>query len=257
MNLELFISKLGGILLLPPGINFLLLVVAVVLLKLSKVKLAKTTAIISITSLLVLSLPIVSKALHQSLQTIPSLSQEKVKQIARTERSDIAIVILSGGRINLAEEFGSIDTVSALTLQRIHYATWLQRKTDLPILVSGGSVFGEATAEAVLMNQVMVSAFNIAPRWIETKSKNTAENAQYSSEILLNSGIKEILLVTHASHMQRAIKAFSNYSLKVTPAPTVFQSPTSKWTDYLPTAKALFESQQALHEKLGQIWYSL
>jgi uncharacterized SAM-binding protein YcdF (DUF218 family) len=257
MSIEIFVSKLGGILLLPPGINFLLLAAAYLLLKLNKKMLAKTTAVLSIASLYILSLPIVSKTFHQNLQTIPSLSQEQVMQIARNERSDIAIVVLSGGRSSLAEEFGGIDTVSALTLERIHYANWLHKKTRLPILVSGGSVFGEATAEAVLMNQVMVSAFNIAPRWIETKSKNTAENAQYSSEILLNSGIKEILLVTHASHMQRAIEAFSNYSLKVTPAPTVFQAPTSKWTDYLPTAKALFKSQQALHEKLGQIWYSL
>ena len=257
MNFELFISKLGGILLLPPAINILLLATAYLLLKLERQKLAKSLAIVSALSLLLLSLPIVSMKLHQSLQTIPALSQEQVKQIARTERSDIAIVLLSGGRASLAEEFGGIDTVSANTLERIHYAAWLHRKTNLPILVSGGSVFGEPTAEAVLINQVMTSSFNIAPRWIEANSQNTAENAEFSSKILLNSGIEEVLLVTHASHMQRAVIEFSRYSIKITPAPTGFQSSTTHWADYLPSAKGLFKSQQALHEKLGQVWYGL
>lgn len=257
MNIEIFVSKLGGILLLPPAINFLLIAIAILLFKLNRTRLAKTIVVISFSSLLILSLPFVSKLLHQSLQTIPSLSQEQVRQINQTERSDIAIVVLTGGRSSLAEEFGGIDTVSGLTLERIHYATWLHRKTKLPILVSGGSVLGEPTAEAVLMNQVMTSSFNIAPRWIEASSKNTAENAKFSSEILINSGIREILLVTHASHMQRAKAAFSNYALKITPAPTVFHTPKHKWTGYLPNAQALFESQQALHEKLGLIWHSL
>ncbi|MBV1910964.1 MAG: YdcF family protein [Kangiellaceae bacterium] len=198
-----------------------------------------------------------SKRLSQNLQTVAALSPLKVTQYANSQRVDVAIVVLAGGRISSSPEYGDIDTVSSKTLQRIQYAAWLHRKTRLPILVTGGSVYGESTAESVLMNQTMLSAFNIAPKWIEVNSKNTAENAKFSNEILKRNGITEILLVTHSNHMQRAVAEFERAELKIIPAPTVFQSTRTSWIDYFPSARALYESQQSLHEMVGKLWYYL
>ncbi len=257
MDLGLLISKLGGLLLLPPGFNIILFIASIVLFKFKRRLLARATAFISLISLILLSTPWVADSLLRSLQTTPALSSEQVKQLARGDSSTTAIVVLAGGRLSLAEEYGGIDTVSAKTLQRIQYAAWLHKKTQLPILVTGGSVYGEPTAEAVLMNQVMVSSFGIAPRWIETESKTTAENAKFSTEILKRNGINQIVLVTHADHMQRALIEFEQSSLNLIPAPTAFQSNKSVWTDYFPSAKGLLKSQRALHEMLGRIWYSI
>jgi len=257
MNLEILLNKIFEILLFPPGVNFLLLAVGYLLSKRSYRKIAMSFYAVSVSSLYLLSLPIVSDVLNRRLQSVPALTQSQVKQYANSQRDDIAIVILAGGRIRLAAEYGEIDTVSAMTLQRIQYAAWLHRKTQLPILVSGGSVFGESTPESVLMNQTMLSAFNIAPTWIEVDSRNTAENARFSNEILKQNEIKEILLVTHANHMPRAKREFSRYNLVVTTAPTGFKSTESTWRDYFPSSKGLFESQQALHEEIGRLWYSV
>jgi len=256
MALETFINQLAASLLLPPGINFLLFILGYISLRYSK-KLAISLFVSSIVSLYLLSLPIISNKLNQSLYTEQALTQQQVKNYAKQQRNDLAIVVLSGGRIDLAPEYGNIDIVSEKTLQRILYGAWLHKKTLLPILVSGGSVFGEATPEAVLMNQTMLSAFNIAPKWIESKSGNTAENARFSAQRLKNNHISEILLVTHANHMQRAKTAFERQGIKVIAAPTVIKSTRTRWRDFFPSAKALYRSQLALHEKIGSFWYSI
>lgn len=256
MNLETSINRLIDIILFPPGINLILAMVGYFFLKKSK-KIALTLFAISLLSLYLLALPSVSDSLNNSLQSEPALTPSQVKFFANQDRQDLAIVVLSGGRISLAPEYGDIDTVSANTLQRIQYAAWLHRKTDLPILLSGGSVSGEATAEAVLMNQTMLSAFNIAPKWIEFESKNTAQNALLSAKILRQNNIQEILLVTHAIHMQQARLEFEKTGLSVIPAPTAFNLSRPSWYRYFPDARALHASQMALHEKVGRLWYSL
>lgn len=257
MNFETLFTKTLDVLLLPPGFNILLMLVGLIILKRQKLKLAIGIFITSIISLFIFSLPIVSNSLNNKLQSTTALSPNQVKSYSVSDKEGVAIVVLSGGRISQAAEYGDIDTVSALTLQRLQYAAWLHKKTLFPILVSGGSVFDEPTAEAVLMNQTMLSLFNIAPKWIEGKSKNTAQNAEFSVKLLKQYDISEILLVTHANHMPRALQEFRRYNLKITPAPTAFKSPKNSWMNYLPSATALFESQQALHEELGQIWYKI
>ena len=256
MEFENLLTKLIELFILPPGINLILAVVGYLTLKKSRT-IALSLFGVSLSSLFILSLPFVAQSLNQSLQTEPALTPKQVKLLADEDRDDLAIVVLAGGRIQLAPEYGNIDTVSSSSLQRIQYASWLHRKTKLPILVAGGSLTGESTPEAVLMNQTMLSAFNIAPKWIEYKSKNTAENAQYSAEILFKHDIAEILLVTHANHMHRAKAAFEKYGFKVIVAPTVFDSLRSSWLDFMPSASALHKSQLALHEKIGRIWFSV
>jgi len=99
-------------------------------------------------------MPVVSNLLLRSLESTAALSSQDLKQFKSSSSS--AIVVLSGGRLAHSPEYGSIDTVSATSLQRLNYASWLNKKVKLPILLSGGSRFNEATSEAVLMNQFLL-----------------------------------------------------------------------------------------------------
>ena len=254
MSFEIIISQLSNLILLPPGVNLLLGLTAFLIRGRYK-KSSYTLFFISLSTFVLFSLPTISSKLSTSLQTDNYLTLKQIKNFEDQTREDIAIVVLAGGRRSSAPEYGEIDTVSNMTLQRLQYAAWLHRKLQFPLLLSGGSVKGEATAESVLMNQTMLSAFNIPPKWIETNSKNTAQNAQFSAQILKESGVKEILLVTHASHMHRAKIEFEKTGLTIIPAPTVFEIESDSWLNYLPSAKALYESHSALHEKLGRLWY--
>ena len=169
-----------------------------------------------------------------------------------------AIVVLSGGRLPIAREYDSLDTVNATTLQRLRYVAKLAKATELPILVTGGTVNDERRSEATLMKHVLEIYFDVQVTWMEHESKNTLENAKLSKVILDENSISNFLLVTHAYHMPRAMWSFEQMGLNPTPAPTVFykrSTYTSGYQDYIPKALALEHSRIALREHLGKLWY--
>ncbi|MFZ5843373.1 MAG: YdcF family protein [Pseudomonadota bacterium] len=255
MNWDIVLVYAGKALLLPPGLNLLLIALAWLVGR--KWRLLGISLFgLSLLSLLALSLPITAQGLMANLQPVAA----QRLSLLPTDMQQAAIVVLAGGRRSNAPEFEGSDTVSARTLERLRYAARLQRQTRLPVLLSGGKVFGEATAEAVLMNDSFISDFRGAPNWLEADSRNTAENAEFSARVLKANGITTIFLVTHAAHMARAEAEFRKHGLTVLPAPLGYSQPNSGKTgplEYLPSAEALARSAEALHEHLGLLWYRL
>jgi len=100
--------------------------------------------------------------------------------------------------------------------------------------------------------------FGVPARWIEGRSRDTAENASFSAALLRADGVKRILLVTDAMHMPRARAAFERAGLDVVSAPTMFFSnqPRSLHA-WLPSAEGLRRSWYATYELLGIAWYRL
>lgn len=169
-----------------------------------------------------------------------------------------AIVVLGGGRLGAAPEYGGHDIPSLPTLARLRYAAHLQRASGLPLLVSGGSPDGAADSEAVLMARSLREDFAVPVRWLEQGSDNTAENARYAAQQLHGDGIRRILLVTDAMHMPRSQAIFARYGLQVVAAPTVFFSrPRLTPLDFFPGGEGLRRSHYALHEWIGLLWYRL
>lgn len=169
-----------------------------------------------------------------------------------------AIVLLAGGRISHAPEYGGQDVPNLISLGRIRYAARLQRQTGLPLLVSGGAPDGAAEGEAVLMAKVLREEFGVPVRWVESRSADTAQNARYSAQILQQAQVSRILLVTDALHMARARRVFAHAGLQAVPAPTVFYSlGRSTPMCWLPSGAGLRLTYYALHEWLGLAWYWL
>jgi uncharacterized SAM-binding protein YcdF (DUF218 family) len=169
-----------------------------------------------------------------------------------------AIVVLSGGRIPIAREYGNIDIVSAPTLERLRYTSRLAKVHQLPIIVVGGSVNDERQSEAALMKKALETDFGVQTLEIEVKSKTTFENAMFAKNVLKDQSIDKFLLVTHAYHMSRAMWCFEEVGLKPVPAPTVFykrNASVSEIYEYIPNAGALKQSRNALHEYIGKFWY--
>lgn len=145
-----------------------------------------------------------------------------------------AIVVLTGGHYKIME------------------VARLQRATGLPVLASGGD--GEAAA----IKRQLEREFGVPVRWTEGDSLTTEENALFSAKILAGAGVQKILLVTHALHMPRAQRLFSDTGLQVISAPTDFSSPaTLRWADFWPSPEGRKTSQSALHEIVGLAWYRL
>lgn len=251
--MELIFVKAVTALVLPPGVNIVLVIAALAIWRRTR-GFAALLVIASFVSFLILSTPRFAGGLYEGLESFePRLPGAAVADPIG------AIVVLSGGRSGNAPEYGG-ETVSHRTLVRIRYAARLQRKTGLPLLVSGGSVFGDSTPEALLIRDALENDFNVPVRWLEDRSRTTAENAKFTAELLISEGITAVLLVTHAMHMPRAVEAFEKQGVRVYAAPTGFQFDVNKeagMLDWLPSAAALEKSQTALHEYLGRLWYAL
>lgn len=251
--MELLLVKALSSLVLPPGGNIVVGLAGLALWRRARV-LGAVLVGVSLVTLLLFSTPKFADALYASIETFEARAPGAVVA------DDIgAIVVLAGGRNRNAKEYGG-ETVAHGTLERIRYAARLQRETGLPLLVSGGIVFDDDTTLAALMRKVLIEDFEVPVRWIEDRSRTTAENADFTSEILTAEGVEAVILVTHASHMPRAVEAFEAQGVKVYAAPTGFRSGTrgpAGFLDWLPSTGALDKSRLVLHEYLGRIWYRI
>lgn len=251
--MELILVKSVAALLLPPGGNILLGIAAFVLWRRARA-LSVALLTVSFVSLLILSMPRVSDLLYAAVERVDA------RPPGAAVADDVgAIVVLAGGRSGYAPEYGG-ETVGFPSLERLRYGARLHRETGLPLLVSGGSVHDEPTSESALMRDVLVNDLDVPVRWLEEESRNTAENARYSAEILRNDNISGVILVTHAAHMGRAVESFEGQGIRVYTAPTGYRTGGRSATGplgWLPSAGALAVSRWGLYELLGRIWYRI
>lgn len=240
------ITNTFSALLLPPLNLLLLLMLGIMLLK-TRPRLARGLLCFGVAALWLLSTPVVSRALLQSLE------QDTVLHSTDAQ----AIVLLGAGRYFNAPEYGS-DSIGGYALERTRYAAHLARKTGLPILSSGGTPDGDGSAEGLIMKQVLEQEFHVPVRWVEDQSNNTADEARECWKILSPQGITKIALLTHAWHMPRSKKVFERAGFTVIPAPMGFStgSPFSI-LQMLPSSKALQKTSLAIHEWIGLAWYQL
>ncbi|MGB8714525.1 MAG: YdcF family protein [Onishia taeanensis] len=232
-------------LLLPPFINVLLSVLGLIFWR-RLPWLGGIMLVLGLGGLLWLATPTASHWLRAGLEPYSAVTQDALE-------STQAIVVLGGGRDYQSPEFGWGDAPNNATWRRLAYAARLHRQSDLPLMVSGGRMHGEARAEATLMKLALRDSFGLEPSWAETQSRNTAENARYSAAMLKQEGIHRVALVSQAWHLPRAVLEFEEAGLSVLPAPTEFASPPPDglWS-WLPRAYHLRQSTQALHEWLGR-----
>jgi uncharacterized SAM-binding protein YcdF (DUF218 family) len=238
-----FAKKLLTALVLPPTGPLLIAVLGLALQK-RWPSLGRGLAWVGVLAIAALSAPIVSHALLRSLAEEPPLD------FARAANAQ-AIVILGGGIRRSAAEYGG-DTLGRLTLERVRYGAWVARQTRLPVLVTGGVVYG-GTPEASVMKNALEREFGVGVRWTEAKSRNTHENALGSAEILTAAGVRHVILIAHSFDMRRAKLEFAAAGLAVTAAPTgipaamVMDSPL----EWLPSVSSLQGSYYALYELLA------
>ena len=174
-----------------------------------------------------------------------------------------AIVVLAAGRLQRAPEYGDRDIPDYFALARVRYGAHLQRRTGLPLLVSGGvgakaDRKQETQALADAMAVALREDFGVPVTWIEGRSRDTAENAAFSAALLRADGVRRILLVTDAMHMARSRAAFERAGLEVVDAPTMFFSNQPRGIkSWVPSAEGMRRSWYAVYELLGIGWYRL
>lgn len=238
--------------LLPPASLVLLAFVAAIFIRV-KPYWSIRILVVSISLLYLCSIPAIVYPLAGLAEAAP-LKPELIEEL----NAD-AIVILSASRIKDSPEYAG-DVPNAVTLQRARYGAWLYKKTNYPIIISGG-VMSEKykTSESHLIGNLLQQDYNVPVEALEQTSRTTYENALYTSELLQSKGYNHILLVSHALHLPRAKQAFEAFDIQVTSAPTVFYAghKIAFFKQILPNTKALRASSYLFHELIGRIWYQL
>lgn len=242
--MQFVMAKWVGSLLLPPAL--LALVLLLVWLALPRWPRCRHAVLLVAALLFVLATPWAGTALLRQMEDYPALRLPLQPEPAS------ALVVLGGGAEDWAPEMQA-PAPSLLTLQRLHYAAWLQRRSHLPVLVTGGRV-GEGPAEGEVMARVLRQDYGVPVRWVEVQARNTRENAAHSQALLAAAGVRHVYLVTQAWHMPRAVEEFRRRGLRVTPAPTGFMPELQAGPrTLLPGGYGMWCSYLAMHEALGRL----
>ena len=164
-------------------------------------------------------------------------------------------VVLGGGVRTSRNPFGE-EVLEALSLQRTVGALRLYRLIPKRIILSGGSVFGGPEESAVARELLLALGVEDSQIVVETKSRDTFENAAYCWEICKRIGCHRPLVITSAFHMRRAMGAFRCFFENPVPFPVGF---FSEWRydplSFLPDPQNLYQIGMALREYLALGFY--
>jgi uncharacterized SAM-binding protein YcdF (DUF218 family) len=253
--------------LLPPVSLFLLALVGLLLMR-RRPRLGGLLAVLAVLAGIALSSPVAARLLMASVEAPydrldPAPLRLPQERYAAWRKSPAeapqAIVVLAGGAVADGAASNQPNRVSSLTLERLLHAHRVARLTGLPVLLTGGVARHGGEPEARLMRTVLEGDLGTSVKWLETRSRDTAENAAFTRELLQAAGIRRVLLVTHGYHMRRAEDAFEREGFAVTPAPHSFMAGPARfrWLDLVPSRDAIITAQLAVHEMIGLAWYRL
>lgn len=245
-----FLKLIVSALVLPPAGPLLLAVLGLGLaLRARRRALGLATAFTGLLALWLLSCNAVAIGLAQQLLPQPALIAPAQLQAVQ------AIVVLGGGVVPRADEYGSAQLSSA-TLARLRYGVHLARRSGKPLGFAGGVGWAAAgTAnppEAQVAARVAQDDYGLKLRWLDAGSRDTAENARLAHAAMRADGITRIALVSDSWHLPRAQVEFERAGFQVTPAPTRYPvASESTLMEWMPSAHGLELSRLVIRERLG------
>jgi len=184
-------------------------------------------------------------------------------QIKLMADQQYASIIILGGISTYDFQFNRVQFNQ--NADRLFQALPLFHKKVAPILLlSGGSGFISDTAQVesvFLKNYLSSIGINKKTILIDSLSRNTYENAQYSMNILKEHQLKEQkhLLITSAYHMRRAKACFKKQGIKVdTYATNQFTDATMSFQAMVtPSIQAVMKWNILIHELIGYAMYKI
>jgi len=215
---------------------------------------SKRISLSGVILIILCSLPIVSKNLIYYLE-----KDYKLQKPSEINSAD-AIVVLSGmirqikTNQNINYEFrGSVDRVlSGIKLYK-------SNKSSSLIFTRGKVPWSVGIPEGEYLKDFAIS-FGIPEENILLTSEvqNTDQEAKAVKDILPK-GKENIILVTSAFHMPRAIKVFNAAGLNPVPFAVDFKSSYEKITfmSFLPSAGSFQETSFFVREMIGRVYYHL
>lgn len=178
-----------------------------------------------------------------------------------TRPPEMRVIVVLGGGVIPAVAAGDHDRMSDRSLYRALAAAELYHAgTRCPVLVSGGHsdpIEPEREPAESMAEFLRQTGVDPADLIVENRSRNTAENAAFSAQILKERGLDEgIVLVTSATHLVRAEHLFRRAGCQTTPVGCRYRTDECDegiWVIW-PKVKSALIQQEVFHELLGMLW---
>lgn len=180
----------------------------------------------------------------------PSLPKDEEKAI---------VLVLSGGlwRGSTPDQFD----LSPHGLQRLIGAWEVASRHGWSLLLSGGLSRGGFPSEAEAMARKVAAWRPTVPIIVENKSRTTWENIEMASKSLKEMGYRNIVLVTSAYHMRRALwmatRKMKDVAIYPYPVGYLADQCPLEAIDFLPSIGGLESSFLTIREAIGLLGYIL
>ena len=248
-------------LIFPPGIIIVAILLLYILLIFKKNKIATILMLFLVSYLFLLSSWVGEYLFLRPLEEGYIQNRDIFKE--RMNLTNPVIVVLSGDSIikNLLTEEADAE-VGEITLSRLIGGYFLYKEMGCPIIVSGGIIPGvdDNISAAIVMKELLVR-LGVPEENVLTESWSTTtlENAVFTMDLIEKYNFQEAILVTSAVHMPRAMLAFKNRGVVISPAPVNFLYKDSQpdILDILPNRSSWEHNLRALHEWVGLFYYRI
>jgi uncharacterized SAM-binding protein YcdF (DUF218 family) len=226
----------------------------------TKQKTGKIVVSVGVIMLTLFSCSVISNKLLRPLEwKYDSFEMRGSSSVSKTEdESALKYVVVLGGGHTSDPEFPLISQIGKNSLVRLIEGIRIYREyPGSKLIVSGGIVFDpvpEADTLARVAMEIGVPENDII---LETKSRDTKDQAKFIKPIV---GNEPFVLVTSASHIPRSMAMFKKLGMNPIPSPIGHRvkkgqglSPHS----FFPSVHNLSKSETAIYEFLGTTWAEL
>ena len=179
---------------------------------------------------------------------------------AAEARGARAIVVLGSGSVNLRASGRQLSSVNREAGLRVLEAARLFDLLQGPIVIVSGGVTEHdpaAAPESIALQRALVDLGVRADRIVlESKSKNTRDEAVVVKQMLAERGLTDFVLVTSPLHMRRSMLAFEQQGMHPVPSPSsLVPERSSDRIRLLPSELWLQVSDAVLYEWLARGYY--
>jgi uncharacterized SAM-binding protein YcdF (DUF218 family) len=216
-------------------------------------KWARAALLVVLVCLYALSIPFTADRLMHWLE-VPRVSRHALQ-------SHYDVVVVLSGMVNLQlSREGHLEFTDAVD-RILAGIAFVKQGIGHVLLISGGSedLFDQSRSEAPLLRDFALQlGLATAQVLIEPNSRNTYENARFSARLLRAHDYQRVLLITSAAHMRRAVAAFHKQGIFPDTYPVDFEAnDVITLFSFIPSARSLSRTTDAIHELVGLVMYRL
>ncbi len=203
---------------------------------------------------LLISTPFLPSTVLNSLES--RYDPVSVGQLDNTEE-EFYIVVLGGGH-GFDDRLPPNSLLSLNALGRLAEGIRLHRQLpNSRLVMSGFSASGGTTQAEMLKKTAILMGVEEEKVLMQKEPGNTFQEAKYFSERFTDA--QNVLLITSAAHMPRAVMMFTMFDVKVIPSPTNYRLKGDKKISYagFPSVNNIIQMRVGMNEYAGMMRYKI